>query len=90
MNWVLEWDDKRWTSADLTVGHVILLALCNGNQSFDNLDPRTGTTRLVSMLAAFVTSDRRASGDDTTVEAVLAELSAVPFLRLVGAISTED
>lgn len=86
-DWKLTWGDREWTAEDMTGSHATLIAVGCGNDSYDNLDPRTGTTRLQAILAAFIAHDRITSGDPVNFVDVLDAVSREPFLKLVGAIS---
>jgi hypothetical protein len=96
ITWRIEWEGKSYTWDDLTVGHLALVALLSGEDSWETLDPRfvdptSGYMAAAYLLTAFLAQER-VIDDMSDVEAsdvmasVYAEVGGVKASALADAV----
>lgn len=96
ITWRIEWQGQSYGWADLTVGHLALIALLSGTDEWESLDPRwidptSGYMAAAYMLTAFLAQERVTDGmtDDeaaAVMAQVYAEVSAVKASALADAV----
>lgn len=82
MTWAISWHGKRWTEADLTVGHIAVICGSQGEDRWEYVNPWGGPMRLMGVLAALIAVDEQRPVND-----VLAELAQVSAAEFLGALS---
>lgn len=96
ITWRIEWGGKSYTWDDLTVGHLALVAMLVGDDSWETLDPRqldptTGYMMAAYLLTAFMAGERVSDDMDdeqsaAVMASVLAEVRTIRASELADAV----